>query len=189
MRILAIAIVAVLAAGGVARAQAPGQATTAQEQKAQAIQKKILQLREGQLKYELNLDEKTAAKLFKVLEQYDKQFATLLADYRSLRIAAQQAADAGDDTKLNDLIDKMVANQRARWDTQEKRFADVRKVLTVQQAARLLVVLPQIDQRIRNQIRRALNHPNAGRRRRGGQQPADDDDDSGGDSDDDVPVQ
>jgi Spy/CpxP family protein refolding chaperone len=192
---LVLAAMTILAAGSVARAQAPGQtapgggATSAQIQKAQAIQKKILQMREGEIKNELNLDGKTAKKLFAILDQYDDQFAKLLAEFRALRIAAQAAANAGDDNKLNDLIDKMVQNQRDRWDTLEARFKDVRKVLTAQQAARLLIVLPQIDQKIRNQIRRALNHPNGGRRRPGAQPPDDDDDDGSDTGDDDVPAQ
>jgi hypothetical protein len=193
---LAIAIVflGAIATGGVARAQAPGQTKpggTAQEQKAQQIQEKILALRAAQITTALNLDAKTAAKLFPILQQYDAQFAKLLADYRDLRLKAQAAADAGDDTKLNDLIDKMMRNQRDRWDTQESRFKDVRKVLTAQQAARLLVVLPQIDRRIANQIRKALNRPGPGARRRGrgAPPPADDDDDDTDPSDDDAPPQ
>jgi Spy/CpxP family protein refolding chaperone len=190
---LALVAIAVLAAGGAARAQAPGQTAPGgggQAAKAQQIQEKILALRAAQITTELNLDEKTASKLFPILQQYDGQFAKLLADFRQLRLAAQAAADKGDTAALNDLIDKMVANQRARWDTQEARFKDVRKVLTAQQAARLLVVLPQIDRQIANRIRRALNRPGLRRRGRGaGQQPAPDDDDDGDPTDDDAPAQ
>src|SRR5215471_15282432 len=99
---LALVTIAVLAAGGAARAQAPGQTAPGggQAQKAQKIQEKILALRAAQITTELSLDEKTAAKLFPILQQYDSQFAKLLADFRQLRLQAQDAAARGDNAAL-----------------------------------------------------------------------------------------
>ncbi len=148
--------------GGVARAQAPGQTPPSNAQKIERVKQKILAMRAGQLTSELNLDEKQAAKLFPVLSKYDDTFQKLLKEAVDLRKQAQAAAEKNDDAALNDIIDKLVANQRARWDTQEARFKDVRKVLTPEQAARLLVVLPQIDRRISNQLRKALGRPGRG---------------------------
>jgi len=172
-------VIVVLGAAAPARAQAPGETPPAgQQAKREKIKQRILAMRAALLTTELALDEQTAAKLFPVLGRYDDQFAKLLRESVDLRKQAQDAYQRGDDKALNDLIDKVVANQRARWDLEEARFKDVRKVLTPQQAARIFVVLPQIDRRIQNQLRRALGGGGAGRRRRrggGGDEPSEDD--------------
>lgn len=185
-----ILVTVILGAAVDARAQAPGQTAPAgQQAKRERIKQRILAMRAALLTTELQLDEQTAAKLFPVLSKYDDRFAALLRDNADLRKQAQDAYQRGDDKTLDELIDKIVANQRARWDTEEARFKDVRKVLTPQQAARIFVVLPQIDRRIQNQLRRALGGGGGGRRRGrgGGTQP---DDTGAGDDDlDDGPFQ
>jgi hypothetical protein len=181
-------VLVTIAVGGAAWAQAPGQTPPAgggpgKNEKIERVKQKILALRAARLTDELGLDEKTAARLFPVLAKYDDVFAKLLRDNVQLRRQAQDAAARNDDRALDDVVDKLVANQRARWDAQEARFKDVRRVLTPAQAARMLVVLPQIDRQIQNQLRKALGRPaNAGALRRraragGGDQDPDDDGD------------
>jgi hypothetical protein len=179
--VLVIAMLAAFAGG--AAAQAPGQTATAAGSGAQAkrekIKQRILTMRAWALTQELSLDEPTAAKLFPVIAKYDDAFARLLRESVELRRAAIDAAARNDDRALDDVIDKIVANQRARWAAEEARFKDVRKVLTPAQAARILVVLPQIDRRIQNQLRKALG---GGRRRGRGRGAAD----GSGNPDDDI---
>lgn len=194
LRILLVTVIsgAILGTAVDARAQAPGQTAPAgQQAKRERIKQRILAMRAALLTTELQLDEQTAAKLFPVLSKYDDRFVALLRDNADLRKQAQDAYQRGDDKALDALIDKIVANQRARWDTEAARFADVRKVLTPQQAARIFVVLPQIDRRIQNQLRRALGGgAGGGGRRRGRGAGAQPDDTGSGDDDlDDGPFQ
>ena len=49
-----------------------------------------------------------------------------------------------------------MANQRARWDRELTRVAELRKLLTPSQAARLIDLLPRIDRRILQGLRRAV---------------------------------
>ena len=194
-----VVVVALAIGGGAAWAQAPGQTAPSNAQKIERIKQRILALRAARLTDELGLDEKQAAKLFPVLAKYDDTFAKLLREAVDLRKQAQDAAARNDDRALDDIIDKLVANQRSRWDTQEARFKDVRKVLTPEQAARLLVVLPQIDRQIANQLRKALGRGGGGdyvgrpgRRHRGGGANAgsgDAPDDGDLDDGDDSPIQ
>lgn len=117
------------------------------------IKQRIRTVRAVILADELALDEATAAKLVPILNRYDDELAKLARESLELRKLAETTRD---DAALDDVIDKLVANQRARWDLDERRFAEVRKVLTARQAARILVVLPEIDRRILAGARRAL---------------------------------
>ena len=104
---------------------------------------------------ELDLDEATAGKLAPVLNRFDDEMAKLLTDRLRLRDELRAAHDAADDKRLDTIIERLVANQDARWDTERKRFADLRRLLTPRQAARLLDVLPEIDRRIMKGLREA----------------------------------
>jgi hypothetical protein len=180
MRPLRLLLVFVLlgAVGGAGLAQ-PARPGAARAAKREQIKQRILAMRAWALTRELGLDERTASRLFPVIARYDGRFARLLRERLDLRRAAEAAAAAGDDHALDRVIDKIVANQRALWDTEAARFQDVRKVLTPRQAAHILVVLPKIDRRIQNQLRRALDRRRgrASPARRGGAQPDPDDDD------------
>ena len=79
------------------------------------------------------------------------------------------ATDAGDERRIDKAIDKLVANQDARWDSERRRFADLRKLLTPTQTARLLDVLPEIDRRIMKGLRQhmAPKRPDRPLRRKG----------------------
>lgn len=117
---------------------------------------KIRALRAMILVQELGLDEATAAKLGPILARHDDELARLQAERQTLRRTLRDAHAAGQDAKLDGLIDQSIANQRARWDREQARFAEVRRLLTPRQAARLLEVLPQVDRRILQGLRRAV---------------------------------
>lgn len=121
------------------------------------VRERLRALRAWHLTETLDLDEKTAAKLFPIINRFDDEFTRATLANSALRRQARQAmADPNADAKATDaLVDKMLAQQRALWDLQERRFRALRKVLTPGQAAKILVVLPEIDRRLRGQIRRA----------------------------------
>jgi Spy/CpxP family protein refolding chaperone len=129
------------------------------EGKRAKIRQRIRALRAWMITESLDLDEAAAGKLFPVLNKYDDELEKVLLEGRGLRDQLEQSIDADDESAIDGLVDQMVAHQQTLWDLQAKRFAAVRKVLTAKQAARILVVLPEIDRRIQNQIRKA-----AGRR-------------------------
>ncbi len=144
-----------------------------------AIKQRIRVLRAATLTEELKLDEKTLSRVLPTLAKWDDVTEDLLRK----RIDVQQRIEAADPVKdpkgVDRLIDEAVANQKAFWDLEEKRLAELRKILTPGQTAKLLIVLPAFERRIQNQLRRAMaNFAN----RRGGGRASDPDDD-----DDDVP--
>lgn len=149
--ILMLAVATPALADGPRRGDRVSQADKAEKKRAK-LKKKIRRMRAIVLAEELDLDEDTAAKLFPILNKYDDEFAKLAKEAIDLR----KAAETADDDDLDELIDDLVANQRARWDLDQDRFAAVRKVLTARQAARILVVLPEIDRKILQGARKAL---------------------------------
>ena len=157
--------------------------------KREKIKQQILTLRAWMITRELALDEATAGRVFPVLAKYDDQFAKVLRENVDLRREAESAAARNDDKALDNVVDKLLANQRARWAIEEARFKDVRRVLTPAQAARLVIVLPKVDRRLQVELRKALR-PAAGRRHARGRGRADDTDTAPApddDSDDDAP--
>jgi Spy/CpxP family protein refolding chaperone len=157
MRMVVIAVV--LAIASPARAQTgatpqAGQQVAGQERR-EKIKKRIRALRAYTLTEELSLDEKTAGKLFPLLSKYDDEFDKLLVARVDLEKRLQTAGDSSDGKAIDKLIDEAAANQKSLWDTELKRLAELRKILTPQQVARTLVVLPKMERQIQNQLRKA----------------------------------
>lgn len=149
--------------------------------RAEKIKERIRALRAYTLTAELQLDEQTAARLFPVLAKFDNVFDKLLTARIEITRRLHAAGSLKDSKAVDKLIDEAVANQRALWDTEDKRLAELRKILTPAQVARVLVVLPVMERKIQNQLRRAVQR----QQRKDRQQPldpfSDDDDDPIGD--------
>ncbi|HUS29467.1 MAG TPA: hypothetical protein VMZ53_13200 [Kofleriaceae bacterium] len=126
-----------------------------QQERREKIKKRIRALRAYTLTEELSLDEKTAGKLFPMLAKYDDEFDKLLVARVDLEKQLEAAGTQTDTKAIDKLIDDASANQKALWDTEVKRLAELRKILTPQQVARTLVVLPKMERQIQNQLRKA----------------------------------
>ncbi|MBL9012549.1 MAG: hypothetical protein JNL83_00140 [Myxococcales bacterium] len=127
-----------------------------QQPRREAIKKKIRALRAYALTEELQLDEATAGRLFPVLSKYDDITDRLLVTRVDLSRRLRDAAQLRDRRAVDRLIDEALANQKAFWDLEEKRVAELRKILTPEQTARILVVLPEFERKIQNQLKRAI---------------------------------
>ncbi len=149
---------------------APGErvAQVPPKDKREKVKQRIRIMRALVLTEELQLDEATAGKLAPILNRFDDEMAKLLQERNALRGELRAALDAGDDRRMQQAIDRLVTNQDARWDTERKRFADLRKLLTPSQSARLLDVLPEIDRRIMKGLRQREAPPPGRPLRRGG---------------------
>jgi hypothetical protein len=139
---------------------------------ASRIKKRIRALRAYTLTEELQLDGPTAGKLFPLLAQYDDEFDKLLAARAGLQKRLGNASNGGDANAANKVIDEALANQRAFWQAEDKRLDDIRRILSPQQTAKLLVVLPPLERKIENQLRQAVQ---AGKARKQANDDLDDD--------------
>ena len=125
-------------------------------QRREKIKERIRALRAYTLTAELQLDEQTAGKLFPTLAKFDGEFDKLLQQRMDIQRRLDAAGGVNDPKAVDKLIDEAVANQRALWDTEDKRLAQLRKILTPAQTARVLVVLPAMERKIQNQLRKAV---------------------------------
>ncbi|HEX5058372.1 MAG TPA: hypothetical protein VFV99_03385 [Kofleriaceae bacterium] len=123
------------------------------------IKQRIFALRAYTLTSELQLDEATAGRLFPLLSKFDGEFEKLLVARVDITRRLRTVDTIKDPKAVNKLIDEAAANQRALWDIEEKRLVELRKILTPQQTARLLVVLPALERKIQNQLRKAVQRP------------------------------
>lgn len=122
------------------------------------VRERIRALRAWKITEALELDEKTAAKLFPILGTYDAKFekAQQASSELRARTRAELEQPAPDLGKLDALVDQLMKQQREMWNLQEARFRAVRKVLSPAQTAELLIILPEIDRTLHRQIRRAM---------------------------------
>ena len=177
-----VLVVLALAVAAPVFAQPPGlQQQTAQADRRERLKRRIQQLRNNTLIDKLGLDEQTAGKLLLVYAKYDDAFDRLLVA-RAEILNRLKNGDRMSKSDLDKAIDDAVANQNALWDTETRRLGEVRKILTPQQVARMLVVMPALERRIQNQLMRAIQGGGGGRGKAGPMKPrkppVDDDDDT-----------
>jgi hypothetical protein len=166
--------------GSIAGAQArrPGSAAPAAADRREEIKKRIRSMRAYTLTEELKLDPEIAGQLFPLLARYDDETDKLLEKRVEIQRRLLRAEALRDPRAVDRLIDEALANQRGFRDLEDRRLAELRKILTPFQTAKLLVVLPDFERRIQNQLRKAITQrpgaPGAGRPR--GAAAQDDDD-------------
>ena len=150
-----------------------GPAGTAERR--EQIKKKIRALRAFTLTDELRLDEANASRLFPVLARYDDETDKLLERRVDVQRRLRRVDALRDPRAIDRQIDEALGVQRDFRDLEDRRIAELRKILTPPQTAKLLVVLPELERRIQNQLRRAIAQRRPGAAPRAG----------GGDGDDD----
>jgi hypothetical protein len=106
--------------------------------------KKIRSLRAYALTTELGVDDKTGGRLWPVLAKYDDEIDKLLQQRIDVNRRLKAADQIKDPRAQDRLVDEALANQKAFWSVEERRLAELRKILTASQMARLLVVLPRV---------------------------------------------
>jgi hypothetical protein len=135
------------------------------EAKRQRLRQRILALRAAQVTATLGLDQQGAARLTATLGKWDQRIAGARRGVSQARqgLRAELGKPAPDGARINKLVDELMAQQRAAWTLQEDRFRELRAVLSPAQAARLLVLLPEIDRRIQKQIQKVMKEGKARR--------------------------
>jgi len=133
----------------------PGRPDRTTERREQ-IKKKIRAMRAYTLTEELSLDEQTAGRLFPALARYDDETDRLLEKRVDVQRRLRHADTVRDGRTIDRAIDDAIANQHGFWELEDRRISELRKILTPVQAAKLLVVLPALERKIQNQLRKAI---------------------------------
>jgi Spy/CpxP family protein refolding chaperone len=106
----------------------------------------------------LNPDTAAVAKVVELSSGFEDQLVAARQDLRQKRSAIDilLAQPKPDDPALNRAVDALMAQRRKLEDIEAERTAALRKVLTPNQFARVVVAWPRINRRIQEQLYRAL---------------------------------
>jgi len=115
----------------------------------------------------LNLSPQQSPKFFAVLHQYDRKIQRLQKGMQGAVRQIRRMVKSGryDPRKINGLADTILKSQVQIKTLEYQRFRAVKRLITAQQLAKLVLTLPRLERRIRRMIQRA--------RRRGGGRPLD----------------
>ncbi len=128
----------------------------------EAAKQKLLQsiraMRAKELGDVLNPDTAAVAKVVELSSGFEDQLVAARQDLRQKRSAIDilLAQPKPDDPALNRAVDALMAQRRKLEDIEAERTAALRKVLTPNQFARVVVAWPRINRRIQEQLYRAL---------------------------------
>lgn len=124
------------------------------------VRERVRMMRMWKLTELLSLDEAAAAKLFPLLKAWDDKLEPAHKEIQQARKALRQALQTGNpgdaDKVAAALIDKLLAAQKKLEALRDQRIAELRKVLTPSQQARIIIVMPQVDRAIQRAVRRAV---------------------------------
>jgi hypothetical protein len=126
--------------------------------KRERLREKIRAMRGWYLTKELDLDAATAGRLFAILDRYDDSIDALQKKGSRLRrlLRQEMGRPRPDRRAIERHVDDLVAHYDEMYQVQRERFAAVRKVVTAEQGAKLLLLLPKIDSAIRRQISKVM---------------------------------
>jgi hypothetical protein len=128
------------------------------------VHQRIRAMRAWYLTEELDLDDATATRLFPVLSKYDERIAAVHQRGVELRRALRRAMSGSrpDQTSIDRLMDDLLTHYDNLYRVQRDRLVAVRRVMSPSQSARLVLILPRLDDAVRREIERATK-----KRRRG----------------------
>lgn len=131
----------------------------------QKIARRIQLIRMNAIITAVGLTPSQAPKFFAVAAQYEKKLKKIRTDnHKRMRQLAQMVRSGSyQATKINQHAAQLMKNQVRIKQLELQRFGAIRKIITAQQLAKLLIALPRIEQRIRRLIRRAQRRRGGGR--------------------------
>jgi Spy/CpxP family protein refolding chaperone len=161
-KLRAVVLAGIVAIGTPALAQAPrpaaGERKVDKERLREQILDKLRTERMWKLTEALKLDEATAARLFPLLAKYDDQERAIGKERAPLAKELREAllAPSPDGTRINGLVDRLIAMRARRQALEAEKLAAVRKVLSPAQMGKMLLLAPKIDEGFRERIREAV---------------------------------
>lgn len=136
-----------------------GEFKQAREKLRQQVIDQMQTMRMWKITEELKLNEATAAQVFPLLARLDEQEREIARErgeiFHQLRNEVQ--APAPDSARIGSLIDRFVANRARKVALEQEKLAALRRILTPVQLAKILMLLPRIDEGFRHHIRETMN--------------------------------
>jgi Spy/CpxP family protein refolding chaperone len=171
---LAAAVVGAALSGGVARADKPAAAVPPPPEAARPgapipgdgrtpdqlrgeVLERMRALRAWRIVEALRLDEATSARLFPILSKYDEREMSLAIDRRDIArsLRAEVQSSRPDEARIKAGIDRLLANRERQRAMEDERVKELRKVLTPVQQAKLMLLLPRLENEFARRVRQA----------------------------------
>ena len=113
--------------------------------------KRIEMMKMWKLTEALNLDEKTAAKLFPMIHEHDQQQWKLRqARHQIMKdMKAELEKEKPDSAALANMTDAFKQNERDMVDARNKALTELSKVLTKEQVAEMIIAIPKFEHEVR----------------------------------------
>ncbi len=151
----------------------PPQAGPPTDAQREEVRKKIEAIRIWRLTEALDLDANTSAQLSSLFASLDNKRQEIQRDQanvlRELKISLQSSKP--EEAKLKTLLERLEKNRRAMYDLRDQEAESIKKILSVEQQARLVLFQQRFQREMRNMLRGAQGYGpmrnGAGRRGRG----------------------
>lgn len=152
--LLSIILFAGLAANGLAQPPEDVDRPPSKEQM-EKIRKRMETLRMWRLTEALNLDEKTSAQVFPILNRYDKKRYELEDSLREGMRDLRESLRNKKEEQLKKILNKLEENHKALQNLKQEEWAELKKVLTVEQQAKFIIFLTEFEREVRKLIAEA----------------------------------
>ncbi len=119
------------------------------------IRKRIETLRMWRLTEALNLDEKTSAQVFPILNRFDKKRYELEESLREGMRDLRESLRNKKEDQLKKILNKLEDNHKALQSLKQEEWAEMKKVLTIEQQAKFIVFLTEFEREVRKLIAEA----------------------------------
>ncbi|GAB4486673.1 MAG: hypothetical protein OHK006_14840 [Thermodesulfovibrionales bacterium] len=153
-RMLRICGAFVLIAGLAANAWAvnEGQDRPLLRGKAENVRERIETLRMWKMTKALELDEKTSAQVFPVMNRYDRKRSDLETALRQDMRELRESVRDGRSGKLRPLLDRIEQNHESLEKLNQDEWRELKQVFSVEQQAKYVIFKQEFEQEIRRMI-------------------------------------
>jgi len=122
------------------------------------VREKIETLRAWRISEELDLDEKTSAKLFSAMREADEEGWRIEAQNRELmrELRAQLEKEKKEPGKISEILDNLTRNRMEKVRAEDRHFSRVREILSPEDTARYLMFQLKFQRELRERAARAF---------------------------------
>jgi len=116
------------------------------------VRKRIQTLKMWKLTKALDIDETTSAKLFPILNRYDKRKAEIHQNIRKGMMEMRRSLKENRTKGLQNTLAMLEENHKALQNINDEEWAEMKKVLTVEQQAKFILFKQEFDRDVRKII-------------------------------------
>ncbi len=149
--LLVLSIVCVFTAQGLAEPQEYLDQPPTKGQR-ERVRQRIETLKMWKLTKALDIDEATSAKIFPLLNRYDKRKAEIHNNIREGTEELRTSLQENKTDELKDILAKLEENHKVLQSINDEEWAEMKKVLTIEQQAKFVLFRQEFDREVRKLV-------------------------------------